>query len=80
MHSTKKSVYSLLFINPYTLVRTFETLNVVDVAELGVALTLTLPEFISASNDARDVDVVFIVPNSDKKTPDPSCKTFSVVR
>tara|TARA_B100000963_G_C22164424_1_gene467417 strand:- start:96 stop:305 length:210 start_codon:yes stop_codon:yes gene_type:complete len=64
----------------HTFVNTFETLNVVDELELGVALTLTLPEFISASNDARDVDVVFIVPNSDKKTLDPSCRTFKVVR
>jgi hypothetical protein len=38
-------------------------LKTVDVAEDGVARSLTLPEFISASKVARDVPV-FTVPNS----------------
>jgi hypothetical protein len=50
----------------HTFVSVFEILNTVDELELGVALTLTLPEFMSASNVARESDVVFIVPNSDR--------------
>ena len=65
-------------LKSYTLVRVFVNLNTVDESVVGVALTLTLPELISASKDARDAPVL-IVPNSFKNTVEPSCNTFKVV-
>ena len=49
-----------------------------DESVVGVARTLTFPELISASKDARDAPVL-IVPNSFKNTVEPSCNTFKVV-
>jgi hypothetical protein len=62
----------------YTLVRVFVNLKTVDESVVGVALTLTFPESISASKVARDAPVL-IVPNSFKYTLVPSCNTFNVV-
>ena len=50
-------------LKSYTLVRVFVNLKTVDESVVGVALTLTLPELISASKVARDAPVL-IVPNS----------------
>jgi len=49
----------------YTLVRVFVNLKTVDESVVGVALTLTLPELISASKVASAA-LVLIVPNSFK--------------
>ena len=65
-------------LKSYTLVRVFVILKTVDESEAGVALTLTFPEFISASKVAR-IAPVLMVPNSLKYTLDPSCNTFKVV-
>jgi len=68
-----------LFKRFHTFIKVLEILNTVESLDEGVALTLTLPEFMSASNVARESDVVFIVPNSDRKTFVPSCTRFNVV-
>ena len=65
-------------LKSYTLVRVFVNLKTVDESVVGVALTLTLPELISASKDASAAPVL-IVPNSFKYTSVPSCRTFKVV-